>query len=157
MRVGARSCSVASRIATGVADVDTRPLLGTLKARLQMFVGPRARGGRELLLWAEVAEPKIGIPMKGVLRRASGRYGYALSLDIPKIHVLDSVRDPSIAAFSIDVQAYGRGRRSFIEAPTSCPRGGLPFFTTVRFHAGAPAISQASAIPCVLRSVPKTP
>ena len=154
MRVGARACRPASRLGTGTAAVDTRPLLGTLPARLELFNGPRAGGARTLLLMATVREPQVGIPMRGVLRRASGRFGYRLSLDIPKIHVLDTVRDPSIAAFSIEVNAYGRGRTSFIEAPRSCPRGGLPFFTTLRFHAGAPSISQASVIPCVLRSQP---
>lgn len=153
LRAGPESCPAKTRLGTGLAMVDARPLLDDVHADLTLFNGPRAKGGRTLLLYAKTREVQAGIPMTGVLRRTGGRYGYSLSIDVPKIHVLDTVRDPSIKSFEIEVKAFGRGRRSFIQAPRSCPRGGLPFATTVSFHDGPPR-SSASVIPCVLRSQP---
>ena len=146
---GPDGCPAGSRIGTGTSVIDARPIvMDPLDATLTLFNGPRHGAARHLEMRAFV--PSIGytLDLDATLRRLSGRYGYALTLTIPPIQTLTGLPDVSIDSFAVTVRAV-RGGISFVEAPRSCPAGGLPFAGTFDFAGGA-SVQAASAISCTL-------
>ena len=152
----ARGCPRSSLLGSGEGLVDVRPLLDTpVHADLLLFNGPRTREGRRLFITAAGREIQAGILIEAVLKRASGRYGYRLDVTIPPIKPLPTIPEVSVTGFNLRVAAMSRGRRRvpFVEAPRTCPRGGLPFAGTFRFADGS-VVEDRAAIPCVLRAAP---
>ena len=157
-RKGPDGCPNGARIGSGDSLVMVRPLFDDpLHATLDVFNGERANGGRRVLFLARTTNGlSVQLVFSGVLKKASGRYGYTLDTPIPRIPTVPGVADASVVDFTVHVQARRRvkGRRiSFVEAPTSCPKGGLPFFGTFTFADKSTATS-ASRISCTLTSSP---
>jgi hypothetical protein len=149
---GPSACPKASKVGHGVARADVRPLLDFLvDVDLQVFVGPEERGGRMLLFHAQARQiPAVELILKGLLRKTQGRYGYRLTLEIPEISTVPG--SPPAAVTFFDVQVGGKNRgRSFLEAPRSCPRSGLPFAGAFGYADGTSS-STTAKIDCTLRS-----
>ena len=151
---GPGACPAKSKLGSGTAHVDVRPLLDQkVAATLTLFNGPGTDSARKLILYAEAKQFEIQIVMEGTLKKTSGRYGYSLSLPVPPLPTLPGAPPAAIADFSIDVG--GRARKngqkvSFIEAPTVCPKAGLPFAATFTYTDGQTG-SAASTISCTLK------
>ena len=150
----ARGCPRSSLLGTGEGLVDVRPLLDTpVHADLRLFNGPKTAAGRQLFITAAGREIQAGILIDAVLKKTTGRYGYRLDVTIPPIKPLPTIPEVSVTGFDLRVQARGRRRVPFVEAPRVCPRGGLPFAATFRFADGS-VVEDRAAIPCVLPAVP---
>jgi hypothetical protein len=151
---GPGSCPARSRLGTGSAQVDVRPLLDQLvTADLTVFNGPGTDASRKILLLAQAKQFEITIVMEGTLKRTGGRYGYTLSLPIPPLNTIPGAPPAAIHSFSVDVggRATQKGQKvSFIEAPRVCPKSGLPFAGTFVYTDGQTGTA-ASTISCTLR------
>lgn len=64
--------------------------------------------------------------LEGRLAPTRGRFGYRLTMGLPTINTIPGSAPAAIDHFDVTVGARRRGR-SYLEAPRSCPRGGLPF------------------------------
>jgi hypothetical protein len=148
-------CPGASRIGSGTSGVSAIPIFpDPLQAKLDVFNGARtANGGRQVLFLARTTTPlSVQMVFSGTIRRTTGRFGYVLDVSIPRIPTITGVPDASPVTFQTLVQAR-RGGVSYLEAPTRCPKGGLPFFATFGFADGSSTTSRAH-ISCTLTSVP---
>jgi hypothetical protein len=147
-------CPAGSRIGKGTSTVWARPIVeDPIPATIDVFNGARSGSGRTLLFLARTTQPiSTQIVLKGVLRRTTGAYGFRLDVDVPRIQTIPGSPDAAVVAFSTLVQARRRGV-SYLEAPRSCPRAGLPFAGTFTFSDGSTARAGAR-IPCTLSSVP---
>jgi hypothetical protein len=147
---GAPACPKGSKVGTGSAVADVRPLIETrIDASIDVYNGPRRNGGRVLIF--DVRTKNIvnqQFVMQGLLKRTSGRYGYRLTLAIPQINTIPGSPPAAITSFRVKVGAHGNGR-SYLEAPRSCPRGGLPFAGRYGYADGSRSSAQA-AIACTL-------
>ncbi|ADB50268.1 hypothetical protein Cwoe_1842 [Conexibacter woesei DSM 14684] len=104
--------------------------------------------GNTLQLFVKGTNPlQIAAPITGKLTKASGQYGYKLSVTLPQElrEVLDGVYAP-LVFFNVKVQSQTtvkRGGKStkvnYVET-TSCPRGGWPFKADFVFDQAAPFI-----------------
>lgn len=154
-RKAADGCPAGSRIGGGQSGVSVKPLFpDPVIAKLDVFNGaPTANGGRRVLFLAVTRTPiSTQMVFAGTIRRTTGRFGYVLDVDVPRIPTIGGVPDASPVSFTTLVQARRRGI-SYLEAPTRCPKGGLPFFSTLRFADGSSTTS-AAHISCTLTSVP---
>jgi hypothetical protein len=148
-------CPAASRIGGGTSGVSAQPIFPTpLLAKLDVFNGARtANGARQVLFLARTTTPlSVQMVFSGTIRRTTGRFGYVLDVSIPRIPTIGGLPDASPVSFNTVVQARRRGV-SYLEAPTRCPKGGLPFFATFGFADGSSSTSRAH-ISCTLTSVP---
>jgi len=152
---GPSVCPKTSRIGTGVATVDARPLLQTpVKADLDLFNGPGNNKSRKIVLLAQARQIEVTLVLEGTLKKTSGRFGYQLDLPVPDIPTVAGANPAAIADFNVTVQARGRkgGKKtSFIEAPRACPTV-LPF-TAAFSYADGQSSSAASNISCTLMGV----
>ena len=148
-------CPAASRIGSGTSGVSAKPIFpDPLLAKLDVFNGaPTANGGRRVLFLARTTTPlSVQMVFSGTIRKTSGRFGYVLDVSIPRIPTIGGLPDASPVSFNTLVQARRHGI-SYLEAPTRCPKGGLPFLATFGFADGSSATSSAH-ISCTLTSVP---
>lgn len=154
--LGPNGCAAGSKIGTGTAVADARPLVPfAIPADLTIFNGPKVGKARHLSILVITRKLDITLVLDGVLRRARGRYGFALTLPVPRLPTLTGARDAGIASFQVRIKAFRHGI-SYIEAPRSCPSGGLPFDGLFSFADGTSA-HQSSAISCTLMGSPSTP
>jgi hypothetical protein len=150
---GPNGCAAGSQIGTGTAVADARPLVPfAIPAKLTVFNGPKVGKARHLSILVITQKLDITLVLDGVLRHAKGRYGYALSLPVPRLPTLTGSRDAGIASFQVKIKAFHNGI-SYLEAPRSCPSGGLPFDGTFGFADGQ-SKHNASAISCTLTGTP---
>ena len=158
-RKGVDGCPAGARIGKGDAQVMARPLFDDpIPATIDVFNGQAKNGGRQILFLARTTNGlDVQLVFAGVLKKASGGpYGFTLDVPLPRIPTIPGVADASVVGFTVHVEARKRkgGRKiSFIEAPTSCPKGGLPFLGTFSFADGSTGTS-SSKISCTLTSQP---
>src|SRR3954452_11766569 len=151
------SCPKASKVGGGTAIIDARPLVREVPAKLQLFNGPGNAKSRTLIVTADTQDAgiQVNLVLPGTLKRASGPYSYTFDVDIPEIKAVASA--PPIAITKIDIGVGSRVKKkgkklSFIDAPTSCPKGGWPFQGKFTFGDGAvPHLN--SRLDCTLRTV----
>jgi hypothetical protein len=150
-RLGPRGCPRASHIGHGTAQADVRPLLDfPIDVDIDVYNGPRRIGGRVLIFDSRAKQVSVQLLLRGMLKRASGRYGYRLTLEIPPIATIKGANPAAINRFDVEVGAR-RGGRSYLEAPRRCPRSGLPFAGTFGYADGSRS-STTATISCTLRS-----
>lgn len=148
---GSRACPKASRIGTGTAIADVRPLLDIpVHAGITVYNGPRQGGARTLLFDSIAKEVQVRFILVGHLRHTGGRFGYRLTMQVPPLNTIPGAKPAAISRFDVTVGGRRHGR-SFLEAPRSCPRGGLPFQGRFTFADGSKASAKA-AISCTLRA-----
>lgn len=158
-RKGADGCPGGSRIGKGEAQVMARPLFADpIPATIDVFNGQTKNGGRQILFLARTTNGlDVQLVFAGALKKVSGGpYGFTLDVPLPRIPTIPGVADASVVGFTVHVEARKRksGQKvSFIEAPTTCPKGGLPFLGTFSFADGSSGTS-ASKISCTLTSQP---
>jgi hypothetical protein len=147
-------CPSGSRIGRGTSIVSAKPIVeDPITATIDVFNGAKSGSGRTLLFLARTTTPiSTQMVLKGVLRRTTGKYGFRLDVDVPRIQTVPGAPDASIVSFTTLVQARRRGV-SYLEAPRTCPGAGLPFAGTFTFEDGSSA-SAGARIPCTLTSVP---
>jgi hypothetical protein len=152
------SCPKASKLGTGLAQVDARPLVSSLlPAKLALFNGKGTASKRSLFLTASTEDSgiEVNLVLNGTLARIGGRYSYQFDLDIPDVIAVSGA--PPVAINGFDINVGGRtkkhGRKiAFIDAPTKCPSGGWPFTGQFTFGDGtAPLLS--SHLACTLKTV----
>jgi hypothetical protein len=149
-------CPKGSRLGTGLAKVDARPLLNNVDAQLKLYNGKGNASKRTLILTASTEDSgiEINLLLPGTLKRVGGRYSYAFDLDIPEIVAVSGAPPVAINGFAVDVggRIKKKGKKiSYIEAPTKCPAGGWPFTGTFTFGDGAlPTLS--SHLGCTLKT-----
>jgi hypothetical protein len=153
-RKGPDACPAGSRIGSGTSLVSVLPIFPQpVVAKVDVFNGPQKGTGRVLLFLARTTTPlSTQMVFTGLLKPASGRFGYTLDVTVPRIPTLPGSPDASVVAFNTLVQAR-RGPISYLEAPTSCPRGGLPFAGSFSFADGSTATA-AAHLSCTLTSTP---
>jgi hypothetical protein len=146
----AGTCPAGSRVGQGSATADVRPLLDVpIPASIVVYNGVAQGRGRQLLFDVRTTQVVMQqFVLEGSLSPASGRYGYRLALRLPTINTIPDSPPAAISRFAVTVGAR-HGRRSFISAPTTCPRGGWPFAGRYTFADGSAASVQA-AIACTL-------
>ena len=147
-------CPSGSRIGSGTSSVSAQPIFAApIIAKVDVFNGVKRGNARQLLFLARTTAPvNQQLVFTGLLKPATGRYGYVLTVDVPRIPTLPGQPDASVVAFETTVQAR-RGKISYLEAPTRCPRAGLPFAAAFTFTDGSTAAA-AAHIGCTITSTP---
>lgn len=147
-------CPAGSHIGTGTSLVSAKPIFAApIVAKVDVFNGPPKGAGRTLLFLARTTTPvNQQLVFTGSLQRTTGRFGYVLTVNVPRIPTLTGQPDASVVAFDTTVQAR-RGRISYLEAPTRCPAAGLPFQGAFSFADGSTATA-AAHLSCTLKSTP---
>jgi hypothetical protein len=136
---GPSACPKRSRIGSGTATADARPVLANVKAKLTIFNGSRRKGADRVILYA-VPEISSPITLVGeVKKKPKGRYDYVLTFDVPPIPTLPGQPNASVTSVRTKtlrrivkrkrVRIRRRGRVSrrtarvpLIAAPRSCKR-----------------------------------
>ena len=151
---GPDACPAGSRIGKGSSTVWAKPIVeDPIPVQIDAFNGPPAGKGRTLLFLARSSGAiSTQMVLRGKLTRTTGRYGFDLDVDVPRIQTVPGAPDASVVAFATTVQARRRGV-SYLEAPRRCPAAGLPLLGTFSFADGSSATASAR-IPCTLTSVP---
>jgi hypothetical protein len=121
---GPSGCPRASKIGTGKAQGDARPIVpDPIDAKVTLFNGQPVGGNPTILIYA-VPEISSPITIQGQLRRQSGRYGYVLDVDVPPIPTLPGQPNASVSFFdatTLDRTVRRKGRKiHYIEGPVLC-------------------------------------
>jgi hypothetical protein len=121
---GPSGCPSASKIGSGSAIGDARPIISDVKTKITMFNGQPVGGNPTILIYAV---PDISSPLtiQAVLRRQrGGNYGYVLEADVPTIPTLPNQPNASVTFFdatTLDRTVRRKGRRiHYIEGPIVC-------------------------------------
>lgn len=151
---GPSGCPSGSRIGQGRAIVDAIGL--KIGATVIAFNGPGSDSNRQEVIYAK-ADPGIDVTLyfAGTLKRISGQYGYQLDITVPPIQTIPGAPNASVDSFNVSVGGRTRkhGRKiSYIDAPTSCPKAGLPFAGAFQFADGSTS-SASATISCTLKAV----
>jgi hypothetical protein len=137
---GPSACPKRSRIGSGTATADARPVLADVKAKLIIFNGGRSKGADRVILYAV---PEISSPITlvgSVKKKPKGRYDYVLIFDVPPIPTLPGQPNASVTSVQtktfrkiverkrVRIKRHGRvSRRTvrvpLIAAPRRCKRG----------------------------------
>jgi hypothetical protein len=150
-------CPKGSKLGTGLAKVDARPLLSNVDAKLVLYNGKGTASKRTLILTASTQDSgiEINLLLPATLARVGGRYSYQFDLDIPEIVAVQGAPPVAINSFNVDVggRVKKKGKKiSYIDAPTKCPGGGWPFTGQFTFgDGGQPVLT--SHLDCTLRTV----
>lgn len=154
---GPKACPAGSKLGSGTALADARPLVNPVHATLTMYNAKPKNGNPVFIFYAQATEVAVNIVIQAELKKASGKYGYRLDVPIPRIPTLPGQDDASIHDIDIDVAATTRSKGKTIyllQAPTSCPSGGFPFQTTFNFNDDQ-TLTSSSAISCTLSAKSK--
>jgi hypothetical protein len=123
-RKGPSGCPAASKIGTGKATGDARPIVGNVDAKITLFNGKPLHGNPTIIIYAQ---PEISSPLTitGELKRQrSGPYGYILDVDVPPIPTLPGQPNASVVFFdtrTLDKTVRRKGRKvHYIEGPILC-------------------------------------
>src|SRR4051812_9158146 len=104
-------CPAGSRIGSGLALVQIDRLFPDgVKATLDVFNGPNARGGHQILFLARTGGGlSVQLVFPGLLKKLSGgTYGYSLDVAIPRIQTIPGFQDASVVSFGVHVEARRR-------------------------------------------------
>lgn len=151
---GPSGCPSGSRIGQGRAIVDAIGL--KIGATIIAFNGPGTDSKRQEVIYAK-ADPGIDVTLyfAGTLKKIGGQYGYQLDVPVPPIQTIPGAPNASVDSFNVNVGARTKkhGKKiSYIDAPTSCPKSGLPFAGSFAFADGSTSTSSAT-ISCTLKAV----
>lgn len=121
---GPSGCPRTSKIGTGTALGDARPIISDVKTKITMFNGQLAGGNPTILIYAV---PEISSPLTiqaELKRQRSGPYGYVLEAVVPTIPTLPNQPNASVTFFdatTLDRTIRRKGRRiHYIEGPIVC-------------------------------------
>src|SRR3954470_17793322 len=91
-------CPAGSRIGKGTSTVWARPIVADpIPARIDVFNGPASGSGRVLLFLARTSGAiNTQMVLRGVLRRTTGKYGFDLVVDVPRIQTIPNSPDASV-------------------------------------------------------------
>jgi hypothetical protein len=124
-RKGPSACPRDSKIGSGAATADARPVVSDpIGAKLTLFNGERLNGNPTILIYA-VPELSGPLTMRAELKAdRRGPYGYKLEFDIPPVPTLPgqpyaSVLSSDVTTLDRTVMRNGR-KRHFIEGPILC-------------------------------------
>jgi hypothetical protein len=154
---GPKACPAGSKLGSGTALADARPLVNPVHATITMYNAKPKNGNPVFIFYAQATEVAVNIVIQAELKRSSGKYGYRLEVPIPRIPTLPGQDDASIHEIDVDVAASTRYRGKtvyLLQAPTSCPAGGFPFQTTFGFYDDS-SLTSNSAISCTLSTKSK--
>jgi hypothetical protein len=124
-RRGLAGCPVASRIGSGTAQGDARPVIADpVDAKITLFNGEPVNGHPSIITYAQ---PDITSPITvlGELKpQRRGPYGYSYEVEVPPIPTLPGQPNASVISFDATipdktVKRSGRTRH-FIEGPVLC-------------------------------------
>lgn len=151
---GPGACPKGSLIGTGRAIVDAIGL--QIGATIKAFNGPGTDSKRQEIVWAK-SDPGIDVTLvfPGTLKKIGGQYGYQLDIAVPAINTIPGAPDASVDSFNVSVggRTKKHGKKiSYIDAPTVCPKAGLPFFGSFSFRDGTSSTASAT-ISCTLKAV----
>ena len=123
-RRGPSACPSGSKIGTGTATGDARPILPSVDAKVTLFNGEPVNGDPTVLIHA-VPEISSPLTIQGVLRRQrSGPYGYVLEVDVPPIPTLPGQPNASVVFFDATTLSSTVRRKHrrihYIEGPILC-------------------------------------
>jgi hypothetical protein len=126
---GPSACPKRSRIGSGSATADARPVLTNVNATLTIFNGGRSKGADRVILYA-VPEISSPITLVGtVKKKRKGRYDYVLTFDVPPIPTLPGQPNASVTSVKtktfrrivkhkrIRVRRHGQVRRRTVRLP----------------------------------------
>jgi hypothetical protein len=123
-RRGPSGCPSASKIGTGRATGDARPIVASVNAKVTLYNGKPAGGNPTIIIYAQ---PEISSPLTIVghlSKQRKGPYGYILSVDVPPIPTLPGQPNASVVFFdatTLDRTVRRRGRRiHYIQSPILC-------------------------------------
>jgi hypothetical protein len=103
---GASVCPQRSRIGSGTATADARPVLANVNAKLTIFNGGRSKGADRVIIYA-VPEISSPITLVGtVKKKRKGRYDYVLTFDVPPIPTLPG--QPNASVTSVETKTFRR-------------------------------------------------
>jgi hypothetical protein len=121
---GPEACPPGSRLGSGKARGAAPPIVDSVDADVTLYNG--SKGGRHSSVIVYVV-PDLGpvMTMEGVVRPARDRrYGYELSVRVPRIDTLPSAPDASVTFFDVttrDLTVKRRGRTiHYIDGPVLC-------------------------------------
>jgi len=121
---GPSGCPAASKIGTGTALGDARPIIADVKTKITMFNGQPANGNPTILIYAV---PDISSPLtiQAELKRPrSGPYGLILEANVPTIPTLPNQPNASVTFFdatTLDRTVKRKGHKiHYIEGPIVC-------------------------------------
>jgi hypothetical protein len=161
---GPSACPARSKIGSGTATADARPVLSNVNAKLTIFNGGRSRGADRVILYA-VPEISSPITLVGtVKKKRKGRYDYVLTFDVPPIPTLPGQPNASVTSVRtktyrrivkrkrVRIQRHGKiSRRTvrvpLIAAPSSCKRKKWYAEGTFVYESGE-AIKKVISTPC---------
>ena len=155
---GPKACPAGSKLGTGTALADARPLVNPVHATITMFNAKPKNGNPVFIFYASATEVAVNLVIQGELKKTSGKFGYRLEVPIPRIPTLPGQDDASIHDINVDVAATTKSKGKTIyllQAPTVCPSGGFPFQTTFNFNDDS-SLTSSSAISCTLSTKSKT-
>jgi hypothetical protein len=121
---GPSGCPSASKIGSGSAIGDAKPIIADVKTKITMFNGQPSNGNPTILIYAV---PDISSPLTiqaELKRQRSGNYGYVLEANVPTIPTLPGQPNASVTFFdatTLDRTIRRKGRRvHYIEGPIVC-------------------------------------
>jgi hypothetical protein len=122
---GVKGCPSASKIGTGKAQGDARPIVADpIDAKITLFNGKPRNGNPTIVIYAV---PELSSPLTIVAdleRQRSGNYGYILDADVPPIPTLPGQPNASVSFFDATTldRTVRRHARTihYIEAPVLC-------------------------------------
>jgi hypothetical protein len=121
---GPKACPASSKIGTGRARGDARPIVANVDAKVTLFNGEPVGGNPTILIYA-VPDLSSPLTIQGILRtQPRGPYGYVLDVDIPPIPTLPGQPNASVVFFdatTLDRTVRRRGRTiHYIDGPVLC-------------------------------------
>jgi hypothetical protein len=121
---GPAGCPAASKIGSGSAIGDARPIIADVQTKITLYNGQPSGGNPTILIYAV---PDISSPLtiQAVLKRQrGGQYGYVLEADVPTIPTLPGQPNASVTFFdatTLDRTIRRKGRKiHYIEGPIIC-------------------------------------
>jgi hypothetical protein len=121
---GPSGCPAASKVGTGTALGDARPIISDVKTKITMYNGQPVNGNPTILIYAV---PDISSPLTiqaELKRQRSGPYGLVLEADVPTIPTLPGQPNASVTFFdatTLDRTIKRKGRKiHYIEGPIVC-------------------------------------
>jgi hypothetical protein len=121
---GPAGCPSASKIGSGSAIGDAKPIIADVKTKITMFNGQPANGNPTILIYAV---PDISSPLTiqaELKRQRGGNYGYVLEAAVPTIPTLPGQPNASVVFFdatTLDKTVKRKGRKiHYIEGPIVC-------------------------------------
>jgi len=155
-KVEDQTCPARSKLGTGsaVALLGPNPATDSVDANVVVYNGPGTDSKRQIFMHSR-ALATVQFVLKGTMRKASGKYGYTLDIEVPQIVPELFPGGIPIVSFDTSIGGYAtkKGKRvPLVSSPTVC-KGGWNFSATFTYASGA-VNTVNSAIPCRLAATP---